>query len=341
MAAAIAMLDERHPDLPTSQSDHNSYVLGRIQSHNVVIACLPSGIYGTASAATVAATMRLSFPSIQVGLMVGIGGGVPSTQSDIRLGDVVVGRPTRDSGGVIHYDFGKTVRDGQFEHQGALNKPPYAVLTAMSRLQAQHQLQQYGISRLLSGLAANYPEAGINFEYPGEDQDTLFVFNYDHPEAEDTCDCCDSTKLIARPCRNSKDPRIWYGLIALANQVMKHGATRDRLAQQYDFLCFEMEAAGLVDHFPCAVIRGICDYADSHKNKEWQPYAAMAAAYTKELLGVMPSMGTPETARKSLDCLFMGLHGDHIRHSLTSRKFLSMIEAFCTSQNHRNWLWLA
>ncbi|KAL3491198.1 hypothetical protein BJX62DRAFT_128619 [Aspergillus germanicus] len=50
------------------------------------------------------------------------------------------------------------------------------------------------------------------------------------------------------------------------------------------------------------MIRGICDYADSHKNKEWQPYAAMtAAAYTKELLGVMPSMGTPETARSLYD----------------------------------------
>ncbi|KAL3449521.1 nucleoside phosphorylase domain-containing protein [Aspergillus insuetus] len=319
--------------------DHNSYVLGRVHSHNVVIACLPSGIYGTASAATVAATMRLSFPSIQVGLMVGTGGGVPSTQSDVRLGDVVVGRPTGDSGGVIQYDFGETFRDSQFEHQGALNKPPYAVLTAMSRLRAQHQLQQNGISRIILELAADYPEAGINFEHPGENQDRLFVFDYDHPEAEDTCDCCDSTKLIARPRRNFKDPRIWYGLIASANQVMKHGPTRDRLAQQYGFLCFEMEAAGLIDQFPCAVIRGICDYADSHKNKEWQPYAAMTAAtYTKELLGVMPSMGTSETTRKSLE---LPVRGNHIRHSLTGCKFVSMIEAFCNSQNHPNWLWLA
>jgi nucleoside phosphorylase len=46
-----------------------------------------------------------------------------------------------------------------------------------------------------------------------------------------------------------------------------------------------MEAAGLMNHFPCVVIRGICDYSDSHKNKEWQGYAAMAAAaYTKDLL---------------------------------------------------------
>jgi nucleoside phosphorylase len=46
-----------------------------------------------------------------------------------------------------------------------------------------------------------------------------------------------------------------------------------------------MEGAGIVNSFPCLVIRGICDYADSHKNKIWQKYAAaVAAAYAKLLL---------------------------------------------------------
>ena len=71
---------------------------------------------------------------------------------------------------------------------------------------------------------------------------------------------------------------------------MKHGGTRDRLARKLGILCFEMEAAGLMDNFPCLVIRGICDYADSHKNKRWQPYAAAtAAAYAKELLSIIPA----------------------------------------------------
>ncbi|TID05058.1 putative ankyrin repeat protein [Colletotrichum higginsianum] len=66
---------------------------------------------------------------------------------------------------------------------------------------------------------------------------------------------------------------------------MKHGTTRDLIAKELSVLCFEMEAAGLMDKFPSLVIRGICDYADSHKTKEWQPYAAAtAAAYAKELL---------------------------------------------------------
>lgn len=118
MAAAKAMLDESHLDLPTSPNDHNTYILGRIRAHNVVIACLPSGVYGTTSAATVATQMLSTFRSIRFGLMVGIGGGVPSKEADIRLGDVVVSKPTRDFGGVVQYDFGKTVENGHFERTG-------------------------------------------------------------------------------------------------------------------------------------------------------------------------------------------------------------------------------
>jgi len=70
---------------------------------------------------------------------------------------------------------------------------------------------------------------------------------------------------------------------------MKDADARDRLAEKEGVLCFEMEAAGVMDRFPCVVIRGICDYSDTHKNDIWQGYAAAtAAAYAKELLGVIP-----------------------------------------------------
>ena len=92
-----------------------------------------------------------------------------------------------------------------------------------------------------------------------------------------------------REPRLSEDPLIHYGLIASGDQVMRHGATRERLRKELNVLCFEMEAAGLMDDFPCLVVRGICDYADSHKNKRWQGFAAAtAAAYAKELLSVIP-----------------------------------------------------
>ncbi len=100
--------------------------------------------------------------------------------------------------------------------------------------------------------------------------------------------------------------RIHYGLIASGNQVIKDAGFRDRLNQDLgrNVLCVEMEAAGLMDGFPCIVIRGICDYADSHKNKEWQEYAAaVAAAFAKELLEyVQPSDVDGEvTAKDVLD----------------------------------------
>jgi nucleoside phosphorylase len=70
---------------------------------------------------------------------------------------------------------------------------------------------------------------------------------------------------------------------------MRDASIRDRLAAEKDILCFEIEAAGLMNHFPCLVVRGICDYSDSHKNKEWQGYTAMAvAAYAKDLLCRIP-----------------------------------------------------
>ncbi|KAH7187651.1 nucleoside phosphorylase domain-containing protein [Fusarium oxysporum] len=97
----------------------------------------------------------------------------------------------------------------------------------------------------------------------------------------------DASNLVLRPERTEgKDnPAIHYGLIASADRLMKDASARDRLSEEKEVLCFEMEAAGLMNHFPCLVIRGICDYSDSHKNKEWQGYAAMvAAAYAKDLL---------------------------------------------------------
>jgi nucleoside phosphorylase len=101
------MLDQHHDHLPPFPNDYNTYKLGRIGSHNVVLACLPAGVTGTVSAARVATQMLSSFTRLRFGLMVGIGGGVPCDENDIRLGDVVVSKPTGSSGGVIQYDFGK------------------------------------------------------------------------------------------------------------------------------------------------------------------------------------------------------------------------------------------
>jgi nucleoside phosphorylase len=288
LTAAQAMLDERHNPLEQDSQDQNNYVLGRIGVHNVVLACLPAGVTGLTSAATVAIRMWSSFKWLRFGLMVGIGGGVPSEEHDIRLGDIVVSKPSGTSGGVIQYDFGKTVQEGRFTRTGSLNRPPDVLLTAISNLQSRHGMEDPELSNYLTEMVKRYPKMRTQFSHQGNQNDQLYEGVYDHPGSHATCSSCDAGKLVDRESRDSDVPIIHYGLIASGNQVMRHGFTRDRLRRELDVLCFELEAAGLMDGFPCLVIRGICDYSDSHKNKRWQPYAAAtAAAYAKELLSVI------------------------------------------------------
>ncbi|KAN0070878.1 hypothetical protein V8E54_011043 [Elaphomyces granulatus] len=289
-AVAKTMLDKIHPQLSQPPGDDNAYTLGEISGHNIVVACLPSGVYGVVSAATVVAHMRITFPSIRFGLMVGIGGGVPSTKNDIRLGDVVVSKPTDAFGGVVQYDHGKIVTSGVFQQTGMMNQPPQVLLNAIARLHADDIMggQSQSIAHMISDVLNENVEMKAPCSRPADEQDTLFNSAYDHPQHEDTCINCDKRQLIHRDPRTSDEPRIHYGLIASGNQVMKHGKTRDQLGRRLGMLCFEMEAAGLMNQLPCLVIRGICDYSDSHKNKQWQGYAALtAAAYAKILLSMV------------------------------------------------------
>ncbi|PCH00605.1 Disease resistance protein [Penicillium occitanis (nom. inval.)] len=284
MAAAKVMLDEVHDDLPVSSTDHNTYILGSIKEHNVVIACLPSGDYGLVSANTVAMQLLSSFRSIRFGLMVGIGGGVPNSAADIRLGDVVVSKPTGIYGGVVQYDYGKAL-SGQFQRIGMLNRPPQILLTALSKLQTNHIIGGSKIADFLAEVGQKIPQQASGFARPAQ-EDHLYLSDYHHVNSESmTCDACDPTQIVSRASRGHDEPVIHYGLIASANKLVRDSKLRDRLGRELGVYCVEMEAAGLSNNFPCLVVRGICDYADSHKNKIWQQYAAVvAAAYAKELL---------------------------------------------------------
>jgi nucleoside phosphorylase len=283
-AAMVAMLDETHPKLKKEKGDDNEYTLGRIGVHSVVIACLPAGLMGTGPAATAANNMQRSFP-IKFGLMVGVGGGVWSKKDDIRLGDIVVSQPTGAHGGVVQWDFGKTEKDGTFRRTGSLDKPPPVLLHALQELRTFDITDGVDLEEPLSLMIRNKPRMGEHYRHQGVDHDVLFEAIYDH-EGDETCDGCDAQSAVQRPSRKDPAPRLHYGNIASGNEVMKHGTTRDKIAKEEGVICFEMEAAGLMDNFRCLVIRGICDYADSHKNKIWQPYAAAtAAAFARVLLG--------------------------------------------------------
>ena len=306
--AATAMLDQIHADLPKPPKDLNTYTLGSIGNHNVVIACLPKGEIGTSSAATVAARMTGTFPSIRFGLMVGIGGGIPPK---VRLGDVVVSTPVGQFPGMIQWDFGKTKEDGSFERTGSLNNPPASLLTALTKLETEHELNGSKILEYLDELKEKWPRLVPKYLRSNSLEDVLFRADYGHisdttqddddGEDEKSCRFCDRTKIVKRKPR---DMRVHFGLIASGNQVIKDAAFRDRLNKALggNVLCVEMEAAGLMNNFPCLVIRGICDYADSHKNKDWQEHAAaVAAAFAKELLEyVQPSDVNGERTAKNI-----------------------------------------
>jgi nucleoside phosphorylase len=290
--AAQAFLDEKHKGPGyVSVNDNNDYTLGKIGKHNVVIAVLPDGEYGIASAASVARDMLHSFPNVRIGLMVGIGGGAPSGKHDIRLGDVVVSAPCDRNGGVFQYDFGKTIQDQSFRATGFLNQPPTVLRTAINGLKAQYESDGHQLEEAIDNILEKKARLRKKYKRPDLNTDRLFKPEITH---DSSCgiDCAhDSLKLIPRRKRTEEEdnPAIHYGLIASANQL-KDALIRDRLSSEMDVLCFEMEAAGLMNHFPCLVIRGICDYSDSHKNREWQGYAAMAAAaYAKDLLCRIPS----------------------------------------------------
>ncbi|KAL5591167.1 hypothetical protein FOBRF1_014724 [Fusarium oxysporum] len=279
-AAAQAMLDEKHGELPRRPNDNNTYTLGSIKNHNIVIACLPQDQIGNNTAAIVLTDLKRTFPSIRHGLIVGIGGGAPG-KLDIRLGDIIVG--TR----VMQYDFGKVMAGGKIKTTAVPRVPDYSLRTAVTNLRAGHELN----SSRVSGILQERMKSLANYNHPNA-ADRLFQASYRHDPSMANCQTCDQSQLEQREARRSCKPKIHYGGIASSNQVMKDAVTRDRLAQELDIICFEMEAAGLMDVLPCLPIRGICDYSDSHKAKDWQKYAAaVAAAYATEFLEALPATG--------------------------------------------------
>ncbi|UKZ54630.1 hypothetical protein TrVGV298_008440 [Trichoderma virens] len=309
------MLDEKHDPVPVSNpNDNNSYTLGTIGKHNVVLACLPEGEIGTNSAASVAMQLVSTFPSIKFGLMVGIGGGIPP---HVRLGDIVVSKPVGQYPGVVQWDLGKATENG-FVRTGSLDRPPKVLLSALTTMKTNHEMEGHKISQFLEELAKKWLRLASKYTWNYRLKDTLF-------EPENTEPIDDGLQAISTRLRHTiaaqisyltdgeepgrakrtidvntvviddqrlpGDPKIHYGLIASGNQVIKDSFTRDEINRRLggQVLCLEMEAAGLMNNFPCLVIRGISDYADSKKNDQWRGYAAaIAAAFAKEFLQIIP-----------------------------------------------------
>ncbi|KAK5992046.1 hypothetical protein PT974_05442 [Cladobotryum mycophilum] len=302
--AAQLFLDEEHQaprGLP--KNDHNTYKLGRMGRHNVVIAVLPDSEHWSSSAARAAADLHHSFPNVGIGLIVGIGGGAPTRDNQVRLGDVVVGSPRHGTGGILPYDSGRVVQDQPFRISRFLNQPPPNLLTAVQGIKAKYLIYGNRLEATISAILDGKPKLW-EYQRPDPSSDRLYRSDILHPNNNDASSKCADvcgdgpSSLIFRPPRteDEDDPAIHYGIIASANKMMKDAKIRDEMAAERNVLCFDMVSAGLVNHFPCLVIRGISNYADTHKNDEWHGYAAMAAAaYAKDLLSeIVPRRGETE-----------------------------------------------
>lgn len=309
--AVAANLDEIYVSAlyGKASGDTNSYTLGRVGSHHVVLAHLPS--IGKVSSASVAANIRTSFSNIRLGLLVGVCGGLPFIQEreqsiEVILGDVIVGT------GVVQYDFGRQYDNGRVVRKRSmsdnLSRPPAEIRSFLHKCQAsmerpsmQERVQQY------IAMACSRPDFAA-WRRPSVEQDVLYEPDYDHRH-QTPHDCvlcsspggqicsqarkatchelrCSMSHAIARsrhvpPSTDSvaeSESRIHWGCIASGDSVIKSGKIRDAIAREENVIAFEMEGSGGWEAFPMIVVKGVCDYADSHKNKNWQKFAALAAA---------------------------------------------------------------
>ncbi|KAH1396389.1 hypothetical protein KXV30_000671 [Aspergillus fumigatus] len=280
--------------------DDNAYINGRIGNHNVVVCCMPG--MGKGNAASVASSLKISYQRINLALVVGICGGAPypSSGGEIFLGDVII------SDSVIQYDFGGQYPGG-FEEKtsvkDSLGRPNKEIRALLAGLQAKNTRRdlQARMLRHLQAIQRSNPE----WHWPRSADDILFEASYQHKyssptssvyccldgKSRDVCKSaldmtcihlgCDKNRISRHRCDAEKCiPSIHIGTVASADTVMKSGEHRDRLVKADNVIGFEMESAGVWDNASCIVIKGVCDYADSHKNEAWQAYAAATGAAT-------------------------------------------------------------
>lgn len=283
------------------RGDTNAYSVGKIGRHNVVLVYM-SGM-GKGNAAIAATNCKGSFPGINLALLVGICGGVPSITQDenaeLLLGDIVI------SEGLVPFDYGRQYPDKFSRKDDVMDtfgNPPPAIRALLKKLSSRVG-RRWLKQRTLHHLNALTDDLKDDAVYPGATEDRLFESNYlhkHHPfsacttcnegsnlvcESARTTSCqqlgCDIAKLVTRSRlqqQSSIQPTVHFGLIASGDQVMKSGEHRDLIASKEGVIAFEMEATGVWESFPCLVIKGVCNYADSHKSKRWQSYAATTAA---------------------------------------------------------------
>ncbi|KAL8849177.1 MAG: hypothetical protein Q9221_005854 [Calogaya cf. arnoldii] len=269
LSPALALLD-RNTTLHVAD-DSNVYKAGRIGSHHVVMVTLDK--IGLGGIPSVAEKIHTSFRHLEHLLLVGLGGGKPDYAfgEQMVLGDIVVSRQ------VEHLDCGRRTPNGfEFSYHQTYSPTP--------------ALQKARIREKLRRTIRDNPED------LGPDADYLFDPDYHHKDDTKLCkNCYDPGRSKSRQDRGPKayrekdSPIIHYGTIGSGNSLVVGSKERETLYKEFRAICFEMEAAALID-YRYLVIRRISDYSDSYKNYTWQAYAAATAAvYAQELIMQLPA----------------------------------------------------
>ncbi|KAK6356002.1 hypothetical protein TWF718_000375 [Orbilia javanica] len=244
--AAISMLDEQHSDLHFSKPPNDANNYTLGSIHQHNVVITCLPLKCYGTNQAARAAAEMFSTFPSIRVVLMVGIGA-GIPPKVQLGDVVISTEW------VQWDFGKA-KDGGFEPIDKRYYPPTELSTAMAKLQVDHDSRgRTMIPDYLKDLESKSPHLKQQYTSIG----------------------------------NPKNAKIHYGLIASGNQVVKYEILRDGINRRFEdnILCIEMEAAGLVG-VPAVVIRGICDYADTNKNDDWQEYAAaVAAACAKELLG--------------------------------------------------------
>jgi len=248
--------------------------IGKISGVPVAVGCLPSTYGNNMSALTATSIMEIC-PNLVGVIMSGIAGGVPSpTKPDthVRLGDIVTAVT------VFQSDLGRR-KDEKFEQTAHQSKAWLKMQTAIQAILADAQVEgKHAIDPIIDAITE---KLGEQFARPGVAKDKMFQTIADDGKVIPD-DKQPEIQHPADPFRRSGRPRIFRGVVASSNAVVKSAKYRDELASN-GVLAIEMEGSGVADasafgDLPFAIVRGVCDYADRNKNKEWQGHAAVVAA---------------------------------------------------------------
>lgn len=279
--AALQALDHYHcGHFKWERGQDYLFHAGDINRHNVVIATLPIGQNpSTAAAASLASTVKIHFPNIQFGFLVGYASGLPNLSldppQDIRLGDVIVGIAEEETAGVVAYDWGTETENGfeLFDGGFALATTASIVRAAVGMISIWSRADMERVLPFYNEIRDR--DADGLFHDPGQAEDNLYAVDQDGVE------------YIVQRDRRPDNMRswAWYGPIGSGDKLFRDSEKRDKMRDKYNLLGLEIGAAGIMNTIPVGVIRGVSDYGDQHNDKLWQPYAAaMAAAYTKAIL---------------------------------------------------------